>query len=450
MASERNLEDGEQQIIRRGQRPAEGWHNRTVIQMEEEGEQWLISAMPRKRPSGGSGGGTAPPPETPAPPDTTLVGYGDAVTGGDAGPTTTVTTWAGLVSAVNLSRPRVINFSGSSNIDGGGDRLDIDGDDLTLTMAGWGGSIKKGWIRVTGPASNIKFEELRIRPGDEVDAPDDCDPISVNAANGEIDGVVVLKCSLMWGPDIGGLSLITRRSADGGLGNIRNVTVQQSILGPGLSLSAHSEGTIALNGHAKAMNITNIATAASVGDISTIDPRVRRVTLYQSIFMGAEERTPQVHYASEVDMVDCLTYDWRQKGLDGNPNSMNVVGNLAKIGPALTAPGRVFYYNPLPANHDKPASIYLTDNRGIGFTAPADNIPAVVKSGTILNGGLYHVTAPSSSEATATRLSRILTAAGPTIRDAVDADLIAKIMAGDSVWFNGVGKPAPNPYWPAP
>lgn len=380
----------------------------------------------------------------------TIVGYGDTVTGGAGGPTSSVTTWAGLNSALALSRPRIIELSGAANFDGGGAVADVEGDDLTIrSAAGWTGSIKKGWFKVKGPASNILFQDLRVRPGDQVAGPDDVDAISLNAADGDIDGVCVLRCSLMWGPDIGGMSMITKMASDGGVGEVKNVTVQQTILGPGLSLSAHSEGTVALNGHAKACNVTDIANAGDVGDIATISPRPNRITFYQCLFMGAEERTPQIHYADHVDLVDSITYDWRQKGLDGNPNSINVVGHIAKAGPNLSGTGRVFYYNPNPGNNDKANSIYLADMRAIGFTV-SDTIPAGVKSGTILNGGLYHVTAPATGESTATRLQRILAAVGPATRDVVDNDLLSKVAAGQSVWFNGAGKPAPNPYWPDP
>lgn len=67
-----------------------------------------------------------------------------------------------------------------------------------------------------------------------------------------------------------------------------------------------------------------------------------------------------------------------------------------------------------------------------------------VRRSTPYGGGLHNV---SPAPASAALAAQVVTGAGPTSVDAVDATLKADFTNGTGRFYNGAGYPAPNPTW---
>jgi pectate lyase len=284
--------------------------------------------------------------------------------------------------------------------------------------------IRNGMLLIT--SHDVIVRHLRLRPGDQVASPGDVDAVSLNGLRSETYNVVLDHLTMVWGPDIGGLSM---------LGNVHDVTVQYSIMGEGLYLSRHPEAVVAQDGHSM---------GASVFQLDAGVPWAKRVTFHHNLFTTSDNRMPVVQGAECVDLVNNVIYNWGVKGLAGNPRAMNVVNNWFRTGPETTS--KLVYEwqqhsaNPNPYSN----SVYLAGNMADGFTSAVEAPAGVVRSSAAC-GGLS--VAGGTAQAA---YNTVVAAAGATLpaRDAVDQRIIANLLNRSGTFFNGAGLAAPNPYWP--
>jgi hypothetical protein len=375
---------------------------------------------------------TPQPSEPPPPPGSgTVVGYGAGTVGGAGGRQLAVTTLAdsgpgSLRAALEASGKRVVVFRVAGTIRL---RSTINVTDPYLTVAGEtapapGITVRDGGLLVR--ASEVILRHLRLRPGDQVDSPDDVDALTINGANGAVANVVVDHVTMLWGPDIGGLAV---------LGDVRNLTVQHSIMGEGLYLSAHSEGTAGEGGHSHAANVTQL-------DGGLAAPR--RLTFWRNLFTTANTRIPRFQGAECVDVVNNVIYNWGRDAAHGNPRSLNLVNNWFRAGPETES--HLFWKVQTSDVTPRAFSdaVYVAGNVADGFRGNRDEA-AGVYAGSPRCGGL---SAPAGDPAAAYAAVLDRVGAIAPLRDAVDRRLIDNVLSRSGRFVNGAGYPGPNPYWP--
>jgi pectate lyase len=384
---------------------------------------------------------SATPKATPAPSATSeptppigggpAVGYGSGTIGGAGGRLMPVTTLAdsgpgSLRAALEASGPRIVTFDVAGTISL---QSSIHVKNPYLTVAGEtaprpGITVRGGSLLVR--TSEVILRDLRLRPGDQVDGPNDVDALTLNGVNTAVTNVLVDHVTMLWGPDIGGLAV---------LGDVRNVTVQNSIMGEGLYLSAHSEATASQGGHSMAANVTQL------------DPYLqapRRITFWHNLFTTSDTRMPRFQGAECVDVVNNVIYNWGIKPAHGNPRSLNLVNNWFRGGPLTEMELFWLVQTSIVAPKTFDASVYTAGNVADGIRGGRES-SATVYADTPRCGGLS-VPAGDPRDAYAT----VLDEAGATapIRDEVDRRIIANVVNRTGQYFNGAGYPAPNPYWP--
>jgi pectate lyase len=373
---------------------------------------------------------SSPPPSPPVA-DGPVVGYGSGTVGGAGGRQLAVTTLSdsgagSLRAALEASGPRIVTFRVAGTI-----RLQssIRIEDPFVTVAGEtapepGIVVRDGAILVR--ASEVILRHLRLRPGDQLGDPADADALTVNGMNGSVANVVVDHVTMLWGPDIGGLAV---------LGDVRNLTVQNSIMGEGLYLSAHPEATVGEGGHSMAANVTQL-------DPGT--PWPRRLTFWHDLFTTSDTRMPRFQGAECVDVVNNVIYNWGRLAAYGNPRSLNLVGNWYRSGPQTE--GQLFWELQTsavtPSAFD--AAVYLSGNVADGIGGGREDASGVYASSPRCGGLSVAPGDPRDAYAA------VLSGAGAIapIRDAVDGRVIANVLNRTGRFFNGAGYASPNPYWP--
>jgi pectate lyase len=373
-----------------------------------------------------------PAPTSPpvAPPAVGVAGYGAAADGGLGGRVATVTnlndSGAGsLRAAIAGSGSRTVVFAVSGTI---ALKSDLVISDPFLTIDG---STAPGPVAVRGAAVKIVTHDvilrhLRLRPGDDVAQPAEVDALTINGLSGEAYNIVVDHVTMLWGPDIGGLAI---------LGNVHDVTVQYSIMGEGLYLSRHPEAVTSQDGHSMAASIFQL-------DAGVQWPR--RLTFHHNLFTTSDQRMPVVQGAECVDLVNNVIYNWGNKGLHGNPRSMNVVNNWFRSGPETTTK-LIYQWQHHSANPNPyPNSVYLAGNTADGFTAANEAPSGVLRSSTAC-GGLS-----VSGDSAQVAYNTVVAAAGATlpVRDVVDQRVISNLTTRGGTFFNGSGSGGTTPYWP--
>jgi hypothetical protein len=247
-------------------------------------------------------------------------GFGKYAVGGRGGKVIYVTNLndsgdGSFREALSESGPRIVEFQVAGTINLEKD-IDIDNPFITIagqTAPGEGVQIKGGMIRILTHEVIIRY--LKVREGDPPGGKNayNTDPISLSAQKGrEVYNIMIDHCSLVWGTDIGGLSILT---------NVHDVTVQDSIIGEGLYYSSHPESP-----HSKSLNIIRLDTTS----------QPVRITIYRNLITTSDERNPQVQGAINVDVVDNVIYNWGRKASFGNPKSLNLVNNYYIKGPEST------------------------------------------------------------------------------------------------------------------
>jgi hypothetical protein len=392
------------------------------------------SAPPTPTPAVGN---PTPPPPAPtaspvpvAPPAVGVAGYGANTAGGRGGRVVIVSNLndsgpGSLREAINGSGARIVVFTVAGTIVLKSDLMITD-PFLTIDGGTAPGPVVLRGAAVRVVSHDVILRNLRLRPGDQVSNPAEVDAITINGLNGEVYNVVLDHMTMIWGPDIGGVAI---------LGNVHDVTVQYSIMGEGLYLSAHPEGVSSQDGHSMAASIFQL------------DPGVHwaeRLTFHHNLFTTSDQRMPVVQGAECVDFVNNVVYNWGNKGLHGNPRALNVVNSWFRSGPATTTE-LVYMWQHHSANPDPyPSSVYLSGNVADGFPNKVE-APSSVLRGSAACGALS-VNAEPAQAAYAT----VVGAAGATlpVRDAVDQRIIANVLNRTGTFFNGAGESGPNPYWP--
>jgi pectate lyase len=391
---------------------------------------------PTARPTATATAKTSPTP-TPTPVssqpigDSRAVGYGAGTTGGAGGRQLTVTSLAdsgpgSLRAALDASGPRIVVFDVAGTISL---QSSIHVKNPYVTVAGEtaprpGIVVRGGSLLVR--TSEVILRDLRLRPGDLVQDPNDDDALTLNGDSTPVANIVVDHVTMLWGPDIGGLAV---------LGDVRNVTIQNSIMGEGLYLSAHSEATVSQGGHSMAANATQLEP-----DL----PAPRRLTFWRDLFTTSNTRMPRFQGAECVDVVNNVIYNWGIKAAHGNPRSLNLVNNWFRSGPLTQS--RLFWQvqTSIVTPNVFDASVYTSGNVADGIQGERQNSDTAYAD-TPRCGGLS-VTPGDARDAYAA----VLDGAGATapVRDEVDHRVIANVVDRTGQYFNGAGYAAPNPYWP--
>lgn len=372
---------------------------------------------------------TSAPPKAPRP--VGVAGYGARTRGGAGGRVIPVTNLndsgsGSLRAALAASGPRIVVFEVGGLITLNSELrltnpyITIDGS----TAPGNGIVIRNDMLKII--SHDVIVRDLRLRPGDQVSFPDDADAVTLNGLSDEVYNVVLDHLTMIWGPDIGGVSI---------LGNVHDVTVQYSIMGEGLYLSRHAGGIAADGGHSKGASIFQL------------DPNVqwpRRLTFHHNLFTTSDQRMPVVQGAECVDLVNNVIYNWGINGLHGNPRAMNVVGNWFRSGPETTNKLVYEWQHHVANPNPYPSSVYLSGNVADGFTY-AIKAPSGVIRNSLACGGLS-----VSATAAQSAYNSVLASVGATrpVRDVVDQRIIGEVVRRTGVFYNGVGHPAPNPYYP--
>lgn len=371
---------------------------------------------------------TAPPPPPVAPAGG--AGYGAGSVGGNGGRIIQVTTLAdsgsgSLRAALEATGPRIVVFKVGGTI---ALSSDLKVDDPFVTVAG---ETAPSPVVIRGAGTilrshDIVVRHLRFRPGDQVSTPADVDALTINGMSGGVYNVVIDHVSMVWGPDIGGLAI---------LGDVRGVTVSNSIMGEGLYLSRHPEGTAAQGGHSHAANITQL-------DGGSAWPR--NITMVGNLFTTADTRIPRLQGPECVDLVNNVIYNWGARAAHGNARSVNLVNNYYRAGPESVTTDLWDLQTSIVASNPFASSVYTSGNKADGFTATQGGAASIYAS-SVRCGGLS-VGAASAD----TAYGSVLANAGATlpVRDAVDSRIIGNVKNRSGSFFNGSGYQAPTPYWP--
>lgn len=332
-----------------------------------------------------------------------------------------VASCSALRSAVGASGPRIVRLVGSGTWDCAGARITASAGDLTVDGSACTCSLRDGWLLIRG--DNVILTQLRIRTGDESVAVD-ADPISINGAS----HVVVDHVEAIWGLDVGGLTILNAAT---------DITVQWSILGEGLFRSRHPEANDE-NGHSYAVNIAGLSTSEIPA----------RITLHHNLLPTSHSRMPRVHGAIAVDVVNNVIFNGTN-GPEGNPASLNLVGNWLRPGPASAAVGLS------DANF---SCVWRTQTGGVfgsvypGSVYETDNFLEGRQPTSCMSGGQRASSPPTplsiAPESTTGLLARVLAGVGPTHRDAVTQRILADAANGTGRFVNGVGGPEPRASWP--
>ncbi|MGH2383938.1 MAG: hypothetical protein ACRDGB_02650 [Candidatus Limnocylindria bacterium] len=363
------------------------------------------------------------PPASATPRTEEVVGYGADTVGGSGGEVLTVDTADELRAALEASGPRIVTFDVPSSgatlrFD---ERITVVNPNVTIDGSTSPGPVTlRGWLVFT--TSEVIIRDVRIRPGDiGDDNMDDREALTINGRETPVSDFIVDGVSMMWGPDVGGISL---------LGDVRDVTVQYSIIGPGLHLSKHSEGTEERGGHSYAANIAE-----------QVNGHARRITFYRNLFHTSDKRGPAVQGAECFDLVENTHYNFGGEAANGNPRSANIVNGYYRSGPV---DGTTDFWRTQEnkAGGSFRNSIYVTGNVADGFSGTV-NIPERALADDVRCGSL---SAPAESAEAGH--AAVLANVGAQPRDVVDVALVEEVVLRTGARWNGEGHPGPNPHWP--
>jgi pectate lyase len=361
------------------------------------------------------------PPATPTPtgapspsPSTdcdTIQGYGSGATGGTR--TVNVTSFSQLASAATTSGNRVV-LQGGGLWDGNGATI-RPASNVTIVDDSEPTVIKDAWILIR--SSNVVLDNLRIRTGDE-SVSVDADAISLNGAS----NVAINRVEAIWAPDVGGITL---------LNGSRDVTVQCSIIGVGLTRSSHPESDDDTDGHNLAFNIAGGSS---------------RVTVWKNLVTHSQGRNPQIQGGSEIDFINNVINGY-QEGPSGNPSGLNLVGNWYRHGPQPQAAGmgapwthewRTRTSGDFPSAFKN--SVYASGNLSDGFTFTNGAASGVLRT---TPAHPYSVTPIPVNDV----LSTVLGSVGPQPLDSLSLRWITDAVNRSGTYYNGTRGPAPAIAW---
>ncbi|HWQ14633.1 MAG TPA: DNRLRE domain-containing protein [Roseiflexaceae bacterium] len=360
-------------------------------------------------------------------------GFGVQTPGGRGGRVIYVTTLAdsgagSLRAALEASGPRMVLFKVAGTITLQND-INITQPFVTIagqTAPGEGVQIKSGMIRIR--THDVVIRYLKMRVGDQPSGSDpmDRDAIALSGTNGaDVYNIVIDHCSLVWGPDIGGVSMLV---------NVHDVTVQNSIMGEGLYLSRHPEGTAEQSGHSMSSSIFQLDSATYGNSYP------RRITMHHNLFTTSDHRNPAVIGGENVDIVNNVIYNWGQKAAHGNPRKLNLINNMFIRGPMTTGltAWRPQLHSTTPSYF--PASVFEQGNVTVGFNSVRGDPQSVYAPGRF---SPYSITTEQSAQAAYDRLVQDVGANRP-VRDSVDQRIVSNMIQRTGTFLNGVDLVWPN------
>jgi pectate lyase len=360
-------------------------------------------------------------------------GFGMKTPGGRGGRIIYVTALAdsgpgSLRAALEASGPRIVMFKVAGTI--------VLNDDITIeqpftTIAGQsapgeGVQVKGGMIKIKTHDVIIRYVKMRIGDQQDVSDPMDRDAITLSGTNSaEVYNVVIDHCSLVWGPDIGGVSMLV---------NVHDVTVQNSIMGEGLYFSTHPEGTTAHGGHSTSASIFQLDPTK----YGTAYPR--RITMHHNLFTTSDYRNPIVIGAENVDLVNNVIYNWGHKAAHGNPRKLNLINNMFIKGPMTTVLNAWY-----PQLHSTTpdffqSAVFEQGNVAVGFSTIRGG-PQSVYAPTRF--APYSITNEQTAQAAYDRVVQDAGANRP-LRDSVDQRIVNNLVQRTGKFLNGSDLVWPN------
>jgi len=361
------------------------------------------------------------------------IGFGTDTPGGRGGQIIYITNLndsgdGSLRSALTASGRRLVLFRVSGTITL---KEDIRIKEPYLTIAGQtapgeGVQIRGAHIRIETHDVIIRY--LKVRSGDLENASteENRDAITINNLD-QAYNIVIDHSTMIWGPDIGGLSF---------LNGTHDATVSYSIIGEGLYLSHHPEANLASSGHSMSMNITELD--------SSVPPR--RITVHHNLLTTSADRNPRVIGGRNIDIVNNIIYNWKYSSSQGNPRSLNLINNVYIRGPMTSRVSAFFIWMPAVEDggrlHDN--SVYETGNVIEGFWSRRKG-PARVYSDT-----LFTPYSMSQEDSPHIAYDKVLQDAGANlqvstatgdfriVRDNVDQRIINNVVKRVGSFYNGV------------
>ena len=361
------------------------------------------------------------------------MGFGTDTPGGRGGKVIYVTnlndSGAGsLRAALQVDSPRTVLFKVSGTITLTSDII-VKKPFLTVagqTAPGEGVQIKGAQIKIATHDVIIRY--LKMRTGDEKSNSDPADRDSVtlnhdtNAYN-----IVVDHSTLIWGPDIGGLTF---------LNGAHDATVSNSILGEGLYISNHPEAVQGQTGHSMAMNITELSSAN----------HPTRITVHHNLLTTSSDRNPRVIGGENIDIVNNVIYNWMTSPSQGNPRSLNLIKNYYIKGPMTTKSAAMVAWLPrAEANATlRPGTVFEAGNLTEGFSTVRGGASNVYAKALFMP---YSITVEDSPQ---DAYNKIVNDAGANrqvggadgtivaIRDSVDQRIINNLATRTGTFVNGV------------
>lgn len=361
------------------------------------------------------------------------IGFGTDTPGGRGGQIIYVTNLSdsgdgSLRSALTASGRRLVLFRVSGTITLESD-IRIKEPYLTIagqTAPGEGVQIRGAQIRIE--THDIIIRYLKVRSGDlqNDSTEENRDAITVNNLN-QAYNIVIDHSTLIWGPDIGGLSF---------LNGTHDSTVSYSIIGEGLYLSHHPEANLDNNGHSMSMNITELD--------SSVPPR--RITVHHNLLTTSGDRNPRVIGGKNIDIVNNVIYNWKYSSSQGNPRSLNLINNVYIRGPMTSNVSAFFIWMPLVEDGGKlhSGSVYEAGNVREGFWTRRKG-PSQVYTDALFTP--YSMSQEDSPDIAYDKVLRdaganlqVSTTTGDfrTIRDSVDQRIIDNVLNRTGSFYNGV------------
>jgi hypothetical protein len=384
----------------------------------------------------------ASPSRTPSPPPPSgeptaltafpgAAGYGSLSPGGRGGRVIYVTSLddrgpGTLREALEAKGPRTVLFRVAGTIDL---RNNIDITEPFVTIAGQsapgdGVQLRGAMIRVM--TSEVVIRYMRLRSGEPTrENPADVDGLTIHGLNGRVHDVVVDHSTMIWGPDIGGIAV---------LGDVRDVTVQDSIMGEGLFLSKHPEG-IPPGGHGMAANVTQLERDLPFG---------RRITFVHNLFTTSNERMPRFQGPQCVDVVNNVIYDWGTRAAYGNPRSLNLVANVFRAGPDTIGRRLWVGQHSTVVPQLVPDAVFMASNVADGFQVGG---PAGDRSVFREDPACPLSVQPADARSILEPLLDTVGASLP-VRDAVDRRIVTNVIERRGGFRNGAGQGGLHPDWP--
>lgn len=355
-------------------------------------------------------------------------GFGTETWGGRGGQVIAVTTLAdsgpgSLRAALEATGPRIVVFrvAGTILLQTG---ITISEPYLTLagqTAPGDGITLRNAPANPDAPLTiathDVVIRHIRARPGPSVTPASNLDALRITKGY----NVVIDHVSLSWATD----------EVFSTWNDVRDVTVQWSIIAEGLNDSTHSEGK-----HSKGMLLGSRGGG--------------RFSIHHNLLAHNAERNPLINTTDVVDVVNNLIYNHGHAAMVvGRYGStpINFVGNYAKHGPH-TRLNRLYSLRYYPEATSLPPSLYVSGNIGLG--RPLDTLD----DSLVLypNDHIYmvsgpHPTAPITTVSATQAYQQVLAGAGAThpARDAVDLRLLTEVAAGTGQIVN---HPAEVGGWP--